>query len=281
MLLAGQLLRPGPTLPPSERNYSQVRLSRWRYPHRVSEAAGGVAEAALIPPAPPHALDRIALSAWPPLPPLVAWAVSQRTNAASAPGVPQDLPERQAARVPGRCQELPAAPHTRAPSRERRWPRGALASESRTSERRRSAKGLKERVPIWSPRSASARTAPLPLPSSPRPALRAPRRPGTGGHADPPARDGFPSRTAHARQSELAEAVVPGSALRAAVISNCPAPGRRRRVGRGFPVAAWRYPGARGSHADETTASPCSIEACRDRSTGRFRALRTARVELN
>lgn len=82
---------------------------------------------------------------------------------------------------------------------------------------------------------------------------------------DPPARDGFPSRIAHARQSGPAEAVVPGSALRAAVISNCPAPGRRGRVGRGFPVAAWRYPGARGSRADETTASSCSVEACRDK----------------
>lgn len=69
---------------------------------------------------------QMALSARPPLPPIVAWAVVQRTNRASVPGIPQDLPERLAARVPGRCQERPAAPRARAPSSEGRWPREAL-----------------------------------------------------------------------------------------------------------------------------------------------------------
>lgn len=50
MLLAGPRPRPGRALPPSERNYSRGRLSRWRYPHRVSEAAEGGAEAATPPP---------------------------------------------------------------------------------------------------------------------------------------------------------------------------------------------------------------------------------------
>lgn len=99
----------------------------------------------------------------------------------------------------------------------------------------------------------------------PIPPLRAQRRRRTGGRADSPAGDGVPSHIAHARQSRPTEAVVPGSALRAAVISNCPVPGRRGRVGRGFPVAVRRYPGLRGSGADETAASPCRVEVSRKR----------------
>lgn len=55
--------------------------------------------------------------------------------------------------------------------------------------------------------------------------------------------------------------MVPGGALRAAAISNCPpAPGKRGRVGRGFAVAEWRYPGPRGSWADETAAFRGPVE---------------------
>lgn len=50
LLLAGPRPRPGRALPLSERNYWSGCLSRWRYPHRVSEAAEGGAEAATPPP---------------------------------------------------------------------------------------------------------------------------------------------------------------------------------------------------------------------------------------
>lgn len=62
-----------------------------------------------------------------------------------------------------------------------------------------------------------------------------------------------------------AEAVVPGRAPRAARISNCPAPGRRGRVGRGFLVAVPWSPRPRGVRADERAASPCPVGVSRQR----------------
>lgn len=157
--------------------------------------------------------------------------------------------------MPGQLRNVPL-PFAQAPCSRR----GALASESRTSDRRRSAGGSKK----GSPAGLSAHSS-IGLSLRPIPPRRAQRRRRTGGHADPPTGNGVRSHIAHARQSGPAEAVVPGSALRAAVISNCPALGRRKRVGRGFPVAARRYPGVKSSRADETAASPCGVEVSGER----------------
>lgn len=113
MLLAGQRPRPSRALPPSERNYPRGHLSGWRYPHRVSEAAGGGAEAALPPAGPAPRPGPRGLQC-----PAAAIAVSfsgrgparkhvLRPRDEDAARVTPDLPERPAARVPGKLRNVP------------------------------------------------------------------------------------------------------------------------------------------------------------------------------
>lgn len=188
MLLAGQRQRPGRALPPSERNYSRGRLSRSRNPHRVSEAAGGGAETA-----PPHR---------PRPPPWLEWSSGpgHRCHLLSAPSQGR-RPDRSGsgpsrktgAQVPGRLQERVAAPQAQAPS-SRAGPGRSLGERvsglSGAGPRRGSEKGSPVGLDAHSPLGPCLR---------PLPPLRAPRRRRTGGHADPLARDGVLSRSAHVR----------------------------------------------------------------------------------
>jgi len=150
MLLAGPRPRPGRALPPSERNYSRGRLSRWRYPHRVSEAAEGGAEAGTPPPRQARPLscrewssvsERSYQLSSGPWPSAEAQPPSQERRPYWSGSAPSTKTRGSCA-----CQERPAAPYGQGPSSRWGWP-GGLESESPASERRRSAEGLLERAP--------------------------------------------------------------------------------------------------------------------------------------
>lgn len=183
MLLAGPRPSTGGALPPSERNYARGRPSRWRDPHRVSEAAGGGAETTT-----PHRLRPRPGSSGPRYPAAATsglLTVVLRTNAASVPrtkpGRSSSGPSRKTVALePGRRPGRLAAPHARTHSSSGVGPGGSLGkrvSGLRGAGARRASK--KERVPSGSRRSQSARPRLRALPP-----LRAPRRRRTGGHAD-------------------------------------------------------------------------------------------------
>lgn len=193
MLLAGPRPSSGGALPPPERNYARGRPSRWRGPHRVSEAAGGGAETAET--TTPHRLRPRPGSSGPRCPAAATsglLTVALRTNAASVPrtkpGRSGSGPSRKTVALePGLRQERLAAPHARTHSSSGVGPGGSLGQRvsglSGAGARRAS---KKDRVPSRSRRSRSARLRLRALPP-----LRAPRRRRTGGHADSLAGTGF------------------------------------------------------------------------------------------
>lgn len=235
MLLAGQRQRPGRALPPSERNCSRGRRarSRIRTAFRRQPGAGRGRSRPRRPRPPPG-------SRGPQCPAAAATSClldrrGPRAKDEDPRGVAQDLPEKRAAHVPGQLQERLAA---RTPgSQQQSWPRQEPRRTSLGPQRRRAAERLEERVPRWSRRSQPARTVPSPPAAPASPAAPANRRPrgsaGTGRGSAP---------LCACPQPGPAETVPPGRALRAAVISDCPAPARRGCVGRGFSVAVRRAP---------------------------------------
>lgn len=210
-----------------------LALSAPRFRGGRGRGGGGYAPA---PPGPPPLLAQVVLSARAQILALF-WIVAQRRSTTSVPGTKALLewlrtfhkdpglvclsgPSRCPSR-PGRGTGLAGGPGAPAADGAGRgaW-RASLGPQKGAGPPRASRKGPSA---SWCQRSQPTLTAPLPLTL-----LLAPWRRRTGGHADPPHRDGIPGRTAHALKSWPAEAVVRGGALRAAVISNCPpAPGRR------------------------------------------------------
>lgn len=170
MLLAGQRPSPSRALPASERNCSRGPLSVWRDPHRVSEAAGGVAEAAPPPPWPEGASGP---------------GLCRRCESSSGASRKTHGLECRGSSGASRCPSRPGALQ----------PTGSLGK--RVSELQRGA-GARRESKQGSPAGPGA---PLPTAAPPPRPLRAQRRRPTGGLADPPAGNGAPGRSAHARQA--------------------------------------------------------------------------------
>ena len=235
MLLSGQRPKPGHALPPSERNCLPAGLPagviRAAFPRRPGAGRGRprLRRARPTPTPPPPQPKR----------PSVCGNLDPRVedrgpSTACVPGT-QTRPEalRTLQKDPGLvCAEnvpLPSLPGSQRQTGLARCCGGGLANEFLREAG--GAEELEESSPGRSRRPARTRTASPPhsRPCEPR---------GASEQADPrtrPPGTGW-SRTAHAPQPRPAEAVAPGSALRAALISDCPpAPGRRRRcrVGRG------------------------------------------------
>lgn len=225
MMLAGERPRLRRSLPPSERNYSLGCLSRQLYPLSDSEATAGGAKGGRVP---PLALNLVVFRSWPPLPALVFWAVAQLTSTGSVPG------EKTRAEYVGTVQKEPefvcrgGVRNVPLPPPPRPHGQALSSGGSWLGGRRGSRKGA--------PTGPGAHSLICPHLRPLR--LLGARR--TGGHEDPPARDRAPGRTAHALQSGPADAVVPGGAQRAAVISNC-ALATERLGRRGGAASRWLH----------------------------------------
>lgn len=200
MLLAGPRPSTGGALPPSERNYARGRPSRWRDPHRVSEAAGGGAETAET--TTPHRLRPRPGSNGPRYPAAATsglLTVVLRTNAASVPktkpGRSSSGPSRKTVALePGLRPGRLAAPHARTHSSSGVGPGGSLGKRGSGL---RGAEGFEERKgPQWVSTLTVRSAAPSRPPAPTCPAAPANRRPrGLAGG------DGVLSRTAHVPQS--------------------------------------------------------------------------------